>query len=69
MTPHKFIPPKDQDTDWNPMIDEMIEREIERGLPSDEDIDIRDEYDNEDADDLRNINIGQLWMNNYFFAA
>ena len=56
MTPHKFIPPKDQDTDWNPMIDEMIEEEIERGLPSDDDIDIRDEYDEvEDTDDLKDV--------------
>ena len=59
MIPHKFIPPKDSDEDFNPEIDRMIEEEIERGIIiSDEDFDIRDEYDNEDADDLRNINIG-----------
>jgi hypothetical protein len=53
-----FMPPKNDDIDYNPLIDAMIEEEIERGLPSDEDFDIRDEYDDEDADDLRNINIG-----------
>ena len=57
MTPHKFIPPKDDDIDYNPAIDAMIEEEIERGYPTDEDFDIRDEYDDE-VDDLRNINIG-----------
>ena len=54
-----FIKPKDNDEDFNWQIDAMIEEEIERGYPTDEDFDIRDEYDDE-VDDLRNINIGQL---------
>lgn len=53
---HKFIPPKDDDIDWNPMIDEMIEMEMERE-PYHEEDDIRDSYEDE-PDDLVNINIG-----------
>jgi len=58
MTPHKFIPPKDSDEDFNWEIDMMIEEEIERRPFHDDEQDIRDSYDVEDADDLRNINIG-----------
>lgn len=47
-----FIPPKHDDTDWNPMIDEMIQNEIDR-RPSEE-TDIRDSYEDEDdCDDLK----------------
>lgn len=56
MIPSKFIPPKDDDIDYNPEIDSLIELQIESGFPNDEDYDIRDQYD--DADDLININIG-----------
>jgi hypothetical protein len=53
-----FIPPKDSDEDFNWEIDMMIEEEIERRPFHDDEQDIRDSYDVEDADDLRNINIG-----------
>ena len=57
MTPHKFIPPKDNDEDFNPMIDDMIEREREMGYPTDEDLDIRDSYedDSDSVDDIKYV--------------
>lgn len=56
MTPYKFIPPKDRDEDFNPMIDRMIEEEMELKFIEDTfETDIRD---GDEADDLININIG-----------
>lgn len=57
MTPHKFIPPRDDETDWNPAIEQQIEDML--FSYKEEEIDIRDSYEPEDeVDDLRNINIG-----------
>jgi hypothetical protein len=56
MIPHKFIPPKDDDFDYNP----AIEQEIEDRLFSNEEQleDIHDTYKEDDCDDLKLINIG-----------
>lgn len=48
-----FIPPKDDDIDWNPTIDEMIEREMELRF-TDPELDIRDSYEDE-VDDLKDV--------------
>ena len=55
MTPHKFIPPKDSDEDFNPEIDAMIEEKLEYGYPNDEDMDIRDSYEDDDVDDIKYV--------------
>ncbi len=51
-----FIPPKDDDIDYNPEIEMMIERDIELRF-TDPELDIRDSYEDE-SDDLELINIG-----------
>lgn len=54
-----FIPPKDNDIDFNPEIDRMMEDRLELGFTED-DIFHQNLFDmpDEDADDLRDINIG-----------
>lgn len=57
MIPHKFIPPKDSDEDFNPEIDRIIEDRL--FLNTEPETDIHDTYDEEDeVDDLKYINIG-----------
>lgn len=56
MTPHKFIPPKDREEDFNEEIDRMIEERMEMDLSFIHDFEIMDTED--DADDLSLINIG-----------
>ncbi len=61
MIPYKFIPPKDNDTDFNPEIDEMIQLKIDEGYDRENDfiLDIRDSYEEEiKPDDLIDV----LWQ-------
>jgi hypothetical protein len=59
MIPYKFIPPKDNDIDFNEEIDRMIEERLELRFTED-DILHQNLFDmpDEDADDLVDINIG-----------